>query len=178
MIINGGFLTMGTKRIGLARFEALLENLKRTLTLGTATISAASLTATTGGLVVTAGEAYFRENHPIIRHQGAPATTADSTAALTAANVKAQIVQCEPTGARAKDLPAASTLISTLKLTADGDSADFTFLNLASSTHVVTLATASSSTLVGSGAISFASAVTFRVRRTSGTEVDVYRIAG
>tara|TARA_R110001632_G_scaffold89292_1_gene192540 strand:+ start:144 stop:761 length:618 start_codon:yes stop_codon:yes gene_type:complete len=47
MIINGGFLTMGTKRVGLARMQALMENLKRTLTLGTAEISAASLTATT-----------------------------------------------------------------------------------------------------------------------------------
>ena len=46
---------MGTKRIGLARFEALLENLKRTLTLGIATISAASLEATTSGLLVSAG---------------------------------------------------------------------------------------------------------------------------
>ena len=46
---------MGTKRVGLARMQALLENLKRTLTLGTATISAASLEATTGGLTATAG---------------------------------------------------------------------------------------------------------------------------
>ena len=46
---------MGTKRVGLARMQALLENLKRSLTLGTATISAASLTATTGGVTVTAG---------------------------------------------------------------------------------------------------------------------------
>ena len=46
---------MGTKRIGLARFEALLENLKRALALGTATISAASVEATTGGLIATAG---------------------------------------------------------------------------------------------------------------------------
>ena len=29
MIIKGGFLTMGTKRVGLARMEALMENLKR-----------------------------------------------------------------------------------------------------------------------------------------------------
>jgi hypothetical protein len=46
---------MGSRRIGLARFEALLENLKRTLTLGTATISAAELSATTSGLLVSAG---------------------------------------------------------------------------------------------------------------------------
>jgi len=38
MIIKGGFLTMGTKRIGLARVEALLENLKRELAMGAGTI--------------------------------------------------------------------------------------------------------------------------------------------
>ena len=38
---------MGTKRVGLARMEALMENLKRTLTMGTATMSLASLTTTT-----------------------------------------------------------------------------------------------------------------------------------
>jgi len=37
MIIKGGFLTMGSKRIGLARVEALLENLKREIDWGTAT---------------------------------------------------------------------------------------------------------------------------------------------
>jgi hypothetical protein len=33
MIIKGGFLTMGTKRLGLARVEALIENLKRDINL-------------------------------------------------------------------------------------------------------------------------------------------------
>jgi hypothetical protein len=41
MIINGftkgGFQTMGTKRLGLARVEALLENLKREITMGAGT---------------------------------------------------------------------------------------------------------------------------------------------
>jgi len=35
---KGGFLTMGTKRIGLARIEALMENLKRDLALGAGTV--------------------------------------------------------------------------------------------------------------------------------------------
>jgi len=39
MIIKGGFLTMGTKRVGLARIEALMENLKRDLAMGAATFS-------------------------------------------------------------------------------------------------------------------------------------------
>jgi len=38
MIIKGGFLTMGTKRVGLARLEALMENLKREIQLNQATL--------------------------------------------------------------------------------------------------------------------------------------------
>jgi hypothetical protein len=43
MIINGGFLTMGTKRVGLARMEALMENLKRDLLMSDTTISGANV---------------------------------------------------------------------------------------------------------------------------------------
>ena len=39
---------MGSKRIGLARTEALLEALKRDIALGTATLSATTLSSTTG----------------------------------------------------------------------------------------------------------------------------------
>jgi hypothetical protein len=39
MIIKGGFLTMGSKRIGLARIEAMLENLKRDINWGSTTHS-------------------------------------------------------------------------------------------------------------------------------------------
>jgi hypothetical protein len=37
MITKGGFLTMGTKRLGLARVEALMENLKREIQMGAGT---------------------------------------------------------------------------------------------------------------------------------------------
>jgi|ETNvirnome_2_300_1030623.scaffolds.fasta_scaffold00061_4 hypothetical protein len=37
MIIKGGFLTMGTKRVGLARIEALMENMKRQLNMSGST---------------------------------------------------------------------------------------------------------------------------------------------
>ena len=51
MIINGlakgGFLTMGTKRVGLARTQALIENLKRSLTLTGTTITGATLSGGT-----------------------------------------------------------------------------------------------------------------------------------
>tara|TARA_R110000824_G_scaffold171441_1_gene349028 strand:+ start:234 stop:1076 length:843 start_codon:yes stop_codon:yes gene_type:complete len=38
MIINGGFYIMGSKRIGLARTQALIENLKRELNLADSTL--------------------------------------------------------------------------------------------------------------------------------------------
>jgi len=37
MIINGGFLTMGSKRVGLARVQAMLENLNRKIDMGSTT---------------------------------------------------------------------------------------------------------------------------------------------
>ena len=46
---------MGSRRIGLGRIETLLENLKRALDLGTATLKAASATLTTGNLQLDAG---------------------------------------------------------------------------------------------------------------------------
>ncbi len=52
---------MGSKRVGLARTQALLEGLKRSLALGTTQISCGTLTASNGltasagGLTVTAG---------------------------------------------------------------------------------------------------------------------------
>jgi len=39
---------MGTKRVGLARTQALIQNLKREIALGTSTLSATTLTSTTG----------------------------------------------------------------------------------------------------------------------------------
>ena len=53
---------MGTKRVGLARTQALLEGLKRSLALGTTQISCGTvtasngLTATAGGVTATAGD--------------------------------------------------------------------------------------------------------------------------
>jgi hypothetical protein len=44
---KGGFLTMGSRRIGLARFEALLENLRRSLDLNGLTMDSLTLTNST-----------------------------------------------------------------------------------------------------------------------------------
>jgi hypothetical protein len=48
MIINGGFKIMGSKRVGLARTQALIQGLKRELSLSGATIDGAQLTDAKG----------------------------------------------------------------------------------------------------------------------------------
>ena len=72
---------MGTKRVGLARMQALLENLKRSLALGTATIAAASLTATAGDIDLDAGTIQIKN--------GAAVTQASSKSTTVVANADA-----------------------------------------------------------------------------------------
>mgnify|MGYP006164429829 CR=1 FL=1 len=115
------------------------------------------------------------------------ATTADSTAAITAANIATGIVQCTPTADREKDTDTAANLISGLKLTRDNDSFDFSIINLATDgTSFITVDEGTGVTLVGNMVVSaqdaaedaFTSGVgMFRIRRTSSTAVTLYRIA-
>ena len=72
---------MGTKRIGLARFEALLENLKRALALGTATISAASLTATAGDVAIDAGTIEIKNGGSVVQGSSKSTTVVLNTEA-------------------------------------------------------------------------------------------------
>ena len=119
--------------------------------------------------------------------QGAQATTADSTAVITAANIATGIVQCTPTADREKDTDTAVNLISGLKLTRDNDSFDFSIINLATDgTSFITVDEGTGVTLVGNMVVSaqdaaedaFTSGVgMFRLRRTSSTAVTLYRIA-
>ena len=57
---------MGTKRVGLARMEALIENLKRSLNLGTATISLESLTSEKD-VVITAGTVDIADGGAVVQ---------------------------------------------------------------------------------------------------------------
>ena len=122
----------------------------------------------------------------VIKYQGAPATTDDGTTAVSVANILTGIVQCTPTADRSKAVDAASNLISGLYLTANGDSFDFSVINLATDgTSFITLTAGSNVTLVGNMIVSaqdvaedaFTSGVgRFRIRRTSPTAVTMYRI--
>ena len=120
-------------------------------------------------------------------YQGAEATTDDGATAVSAANINTGIVKCTPTDDRSKATDTAANLISTLELTANGDSYDWTFINLATNgTSFVTLTAGSSVTLVGNMIISaqdsaedaFTSGVAqFRIRRTAADTVTMYRIS-
>jgi len=188
---------MGSKRIGLARTQALLENLKRQLAMGDSTLAVKTLTAaegvtattggltvTAGGLTVTAGTTHLRGTGGVIRYQGAEATSADDTSVVTAANVLAGIVKCTPGAARAKATDTAANFVSGLGLTADGDSFDFSFINLATTaSYIVTLTAGTGITLLGSPLINprvdgedTSGSATFRVRRTGATAVTIYRL--
>ena len=116
--------------------------------------------------------------------QGAEATTANDTSAVTAANILTGIIKCTPNADRSKATDTAANLISTLGLVADNDSFDFSFINL-STTHNVILSAGSGVTLLGQMGIfaqdTAADAISigvgrFRVRRTSSTAVTIYRI--
>lgn len=118
--------------------------------------------------------------------QGAQATTADSTAVVTAANILAGIIQCTPTADRSKATDTAANLISSLGLTENNASFDFVFINLATDgASAVTLTGGTDVTLVGRMVImgqdaaedAIAEGVAqFRIRRTSATEVTMFRI--
>jgi len=119
-------------------------------------------------------------------HQPAEATTADSTAVVSAANVLTGIVKCTPTADRTKATDTAANFISSLGLTEDDDAFDFSFINLATDgASAVTLSAGSDVTLVGRMVIMGQDAAedaiaegvaTFRIRRTSATAVTMYRI--
>ena len=167
--------------------NSLTSDIGATITTGGMGITAGGLTVTAGNFAVTAGTSYLKGTGGVIRYQGAEATTADSTAAVTAANILTGIVKCTPTGALEKDTDTAANLISGLSLGADGDSFDFSLINLSTTGgQDITLDEGTNVTLVGNmivsarddndDAVSVGSGM-FRVRRTSATEVTVYRIS-
>ena len=122
--------------------------------------------------------------------QGAPATTDDGTAVVTAANIMTGVITCLATQARSKATDTAANLISGLSLDTDGDSFDFSLINTAPLIEgaIVTLTAGTGVTLVGAmyvlpshpaatGASGSLGSAMFRVRRTSSTAVSIYRLS-
>ena len=155
------------------------------MAMNVSTLTAASgVTVTTGGLTVTAGHTALRGTG-FSKHQGAQATSADSTAAVTGANIFAGIIQCTPGAARAKATDTAANIISACGLTADNDSHDFAFINLATTaSYIVTLSAGANVTLVGAMTIDpyvagedTSGSAMFRFRRTSATAGTLFRMS-
>jgi len=121
------------------------------------------------------------------RYQGSQATTDNGTTAISAANVLTGIIQCTPDADRSKATDSASNFISTLGLTDDNDSFDFSLINLATDgTSHITITSGASVTLVGCMVVSaqdlaedaFTSGVgRFRIKRSSGSACTMFRIA-
>ena len=155
------------------------------ITIGTATSSVPisvghSTSETTVGGNLTVG-GILRGN------QGAQATTDNGTTAISAANVLTGIIQCTPDADRSKATDSASNFITTLELTDDNDSFDFSLINLATDgTSHITITAGASVSLVGCMVVSaqdlaedaFTSGVgMFRIRRTGSSACTMFRIA-
>jgi hypothetical protein len=196
-------------RVGLNRLEYLVERLDRAIAMGGSdvtvntlvsdlgiTVTAGGLLVTAGGqiitagnLVVTAGTTYCKGAIPLVKRQGAPATTDDGTTLISAANMAAGIITCTPTAARTKATATAGDICAGLTLGAQFDSCEFTIINSSTTdAHIISLTDGSGVTIVGSDevyprddtALSHHSGVaTFRAVRTSVNDsaVTLYRIA-
>ena len=160
----------------------------RVLTTAATIDNAQDITAA-GTLTMSTRGIYMRNaTYPdVIKYQGAQATTDDGTAVVSTANILTGIIQCTPAADRSKATDDSDNIIAGLKLLANGDSFDFSFINLATDgTSHVTLTGGTAVVLVGCMVISaqdlaenaFTSGVArFRIRRVSGTAVTIYRIA-
>ena len=96
--------------------------------------------------------------------------------AITAAQLLNGIVTATPTAARGLAAPTAASLIAAVTpATATGIGFEFTVINLASATHVLTLGVATGTTIVGLDTIQPATSATFVARIASGTTVVIYR---
>ena len=85
------------------------------------------------------------------------------------------IVSATPTAARNIQAPTAAAIIALANGYATGDTFEFTLVNLAAATHVLTLTVNTGLTIVGSAAVSAASSGTWLCRIASSTTVVLYR---
>lgn len=85
------------------------------------------------------------------------------------------IVSATPTTARNIQAPTAASVIALADNYAVGDTFEFTLINLAASTHALTLTVNTGLTLVGSAEVAAASSGTWVVRIASATTVVCYR---
>lgn len=96
--------------------------------------------------------------------------------AFTAANLLDGIVTATPTAARDLTAPTAASIIAAVTpATPVGQSFEFTVINLAATTHALTLAVATGTTFIGSKVVAAATSATFIARIASSSAVVIYR---
>jgi hypothetical protein len=104
-------------------------------------------------------------------------TEADGASmAISAAELLGGIIVATPTEARNIQAPTAEALVAAVDAGTDtGLGFEFTIINLAGSTHALTLTVNTGTTLVGSVTVAAASSATFVARIASSTAVVIYR---
>ena len=144
---------MGTKRVGLARIEKLLENLKRDLSLSSSTdISCGRVT--TADTVFARG--YDTTVPSVITKWPAHTDIAgDGNKTLTIAQLLTGILEADPAADRTWTLPTAALAVAGVTGVAVGDCIDFSVINTgtAGADEIITVAIGSGGTLVGSGTV-------------------------
>ena len=179
---------MGSKRVGLARTAALIENLKRDLALSSTTITGATWSNgvfNSDQQFTCSGNAVFTSTTPVHMYQGAPEALADDTAIIAKDMFKKRLMTIAAGDARSKATDTAANIISECAMDNDGDSFDIAIINTDTTTdHILTITAGSGVTLVGdmlcypkvTGEDTSGSAL-FRVRRTGSSALTIYRLA-
>jgi hypothetical protein len=106
-----------------------------------------------------------------------PVTVTDAARTLTSAELfVSKLFTCTPTAGRAFTTPIGSDLVTYVTDEVVGSSFEFTIVNLAASTHAITLtAGASGVTLVGNAVVAAATSGTFVGVVTAANTVSIYR---
>jgi hypothetical protein len=170
MIIKGGFLTMGTKRVGLARMEALMENLDRALDLEGSdvtvnslisdlgvTVTAGNCTISDGNLKVDGGSAFLRgydataKIPSVVTQWPAHTDSSASDHTVTIAQLLTGILEVDPAADITFTLPTAALAVAGVTGVAVGDCIDFSVINTGTATadEIITLAMGTNGTAVG-----------------------------
>ena len=102
----------------------------------------------------------------------------DDTSTMTAAEIVGGLTTVTPTGNRTKSTDTAANLIGNtdMNLATNKNSFEWVMVNLASATHKITISAGSSVTLSGNMDVDAKTSATFRVVRTSGSAVTMYRV--
>lgn len=116
-----------------------------------------------------------RANTLTVKKAANTVTDGGSMAITAAQAVTDGIVSATPTQARNIQAPTASAILALMPNYKAGDTFEVTIINLAASTHALTLTVNTGTTIVGSATISAASSGTYLVRVASSTAVVFYR---